>query len=434
MNIIWTILSCCIILFFMLNLKKGYYYVLPFIILAPPASRFLYYLSGSADYNALTLSISVINIIYFIFSAKLVYKNWTKLLFIDKTIFAYISYSFVMMGLGMISGDMKVALFAFLNTVIPMHFYFVPRFIKMNRKKFFSVLLVSLAGFLLWETYQAAYGFFPWEYEYSSMRGELVTETLEKNPFSYNASYPASMVFSILLVYQMLKESSIIKHRYLFMVIITIFFLVVLERTPLAAMIIAPLTVLVLWGSNKRKLSTRIMAIIIIVTFSQLFTLYLVPKLDTINKRQRRLSELANLQNSSNLQARINRWNKANVYFASPRIIIGYGLGFYAGDRSYASHRGLHNEFYNQTIEYGLIGLVLLLLIYYRTLKFMNEHNKNMVLPFFAGLLAFWIIALANSPFLNDSKYYHWLFIGMTVSIGITTSAPMLTSGKNEKN
>jgi len=199
--------------------------------------------------------------------------------------------------------------------------------------------------------------------------------------------------------------------------IIFLFFIVVLERTPLAAMIISSFVTIILWGSKKRKVSLRIFSIIGVVLISLLFTNIIVPKLDILNVREKRLAELGDIRNASNLQARINRWERASSYIWSPKILIGYGLGFYAGDLSYSAHRGMHNEIYNQLIEYGFIGLIILFLVYRRILKQVNSQNKNLLLPFLSGILTFWIIAQVNSPFLNNTKYYHWFLIGCITTI-----------------
>jgi hypothetical protein len=421
MNILWIIISSTIILFFLLNRQRGYYYVVPIITLIPPISRMLYYLSGSAQYNALTISIYAVNMLYLWFSLRLIYKNSQHLLRIDKTLLVYMVYSFAMMIVGSFSADTETAIFAFLNTVIPMHFYFIPRFLVLDRKKFFSIALLSISGFLIWEAYQGAFGFFPWEYAYSAMREEKVTEALGKNPFSYNASYPAAMFFSILLVSRLLRETKNMKWIIFHLIVITTFFIVTMERTPIFAMIVAPLLVLIIMGTNRWRLGSRFLAVIMLFTLAQTFNHYIVPNLDRYDKKQKRLSELADIGQSDNLQARINRWSRGAKYLSSPKIIFGYGLGFYAGDRSYSTHRGMHNEYYNQIIEYGVIGFILLFLIYYRSIQLINNKNKIALLPYYSGLIVFWIIAIVNSPFLNSSKYYHWLLLGMIVSHSLET-------------
>ncbi|RZB29740.1 MAG: hypothetical protein SRB1_02020 [Desulfobacteraceae bacterium Eth-SRB1] len=420
MSNIWIILSVSILLLFLSNVRKGFYYIIPFMILIIPASRFLYALTENADRNVLTGTITIINFIYFAYSLQLIYQNRSKLLAIDKAILAYILWSLFMMIVGFYSGRISVAFVAFLNTVLPMYFYFIPRFMKLDYKKMFSLILVCFSLLLLWETYQSAYGFFDWEYAYSAMRGEIVTSMLRKNPSGYEASFPAAMLFSVLIVLFFLKDNNTVKHKNIYIIIICLFFFVVLERTPFAAMITAPLVVIILWGSRKSKLGIRFLSAILIILIPLIFINVVIPKLDTLDKRQKRLSELANIQNAPNWEARINRWDRATKYLFSPQVITGYGLGFYAGDTSYSCHRGLHNELYNQLIEYGVIGVIILFLIYYRAILFINERNKSYLLPYFAGLLAFWIIAIVNSPFLNNTKYYHWLFIGMIVSISLS--------------
>ena len=412
MKDVWIVVSVVIFVFFVINPKKGYYYIFPLIILMPPISRFLYSIAGSGETNILNSSVYILNLLYFILSFGLVIKNWSKLRKLDRVILSYVIYSLFMMVIGFISSDTRVAFIAFLNTVIPLHFYFIPRFININLRKMISLILICMSIFMLWEAYQAAFGYFPWEYKYSEIRSEKVIESMGKSPFGYEASFPAAMLFSLVLVSTLLGSAKYYDIKKIHIITIILFFVVVLERTPLAAMVISSFATIFLWGSQNRKLGMRIFAVLAVVFISFFFTNIILPRLDTLNVREKRLSELSDIQNATNLQARINRWEKGITFITSPIVIVGYGLGFYAGDLSYSTHRGMHNELYNQIIEYGFIGLLLLIMVYFNIARAINSQNKNILLPFFAGILTFWIIAMVNSPFLNNSKYFHWFFVG----------------------
>jgi hypothetical protein len=235
---------------------------------------------------------------------------------------------------------------------------------------------------------------------------------LLRNISSYSLSYPVAMLLTYVGI-KLMRGKKLSLLEFTFSLTSLFLFALTLERTPMLAVALSIFLFLIISSIIKHNYLKLFITIAILVGSIYIFNTKIIYLLPSKEFKYTRLAELSNIEKANNMLAREERWGTAIDEIQSINAIWGYGLMYNTEHPTTPLHRGLHSELINQIIEFGFIGLFLLLgFLFFLFQKIFTTRYKIVMLGLYSPIFAFLIIGSVNSPFIIDSVYFFWLFCG----------------------
>lgn len=376
--------------------------------------------------NLITASLDILLLLLFVRTVIIVLnKNWHKEYKVeDRVLFFYILWLLIATYLGARRFGFMAMLPGLRITFLPIFIYYIFKFESVNYSRLWKCIFISFIFAVLYETYQLLFGFLPWQQQYLDrvLNGGINTiyfsaqitgvEGYYKNISGYNLTYPVSMLFTISLV-KIFEKTKFARKEILFSLVSFLFLIIVLERTPFFSIFLSGLIYYFIKNIKKTKIINILFLLFLAVSLYFMFTRFIVPRLPSYSFKYFRIIEMADPLNAVNMQSRIlTHWAAAFAKMKSITIIWGYGL-MYDPEFSIPVHQGLHSLYINQIIEFGVIGLALLLYFIYLIYKRSTEFGDKSKLILFSGIICFLIIGITNSPFAISSRYFFWMLAAL---------------------
>jgi O-antigen ligase len=122
---------------------------------------------------------------------------------------------------------------------------------------------------------------------------------------------------------------------------------------------------------------------------------------------------------------RLKVWRNGMQLFAE-KPVFGFGLRTFTGlmEKKFGIHRAAHNQYLNYLVQFGIIGTILFLLVYYkifqvmwRNQKFTSDFwEKGLFISYIAGFLGYIISMLSVN--MSDPRYIFWFYTAVFLRYG----------------
>jgi len=417
------ILVLAFLVMFIVDIRMLYYILFPSIIILPNIVRYLYSITGNINStNLLSASVDVILIMIYI---RIILKNILVEQYyinnrVDKWIIIYVAAIFLCTINSVFTMGIKASIHGTRLILLPTAIYFILSYEKIDVNLLLKTIIISFIIVNIYEIYQQIFGFFNWETLYLKIfkEGGIGTiyfqaresgvEGFYKNLNGYNLSFSISIITVYLTTKLINGKANIADKLMIFTSIILL--VLILERTPLFALILSLSIYFLLRGVRENK-KYIFLAIITIIVVEFILVKFQDQLLYSYSLKLRRLGEMSNPLQAGTMQGRIYfRWADYLKLINSPNIIFGYGFGFYP-NRIEKVYRGFHSLFFNQILELGLLGFISFFISIIYLYKMCDQNRIRYFIP----IITFIIIGIPNSPFAVHSKYYFWVFAGLLV-------------------
>lgn len=284
-------------------------------------------------------------------------------------------------------------------------------------------------------------GYYPWEKDWlsgvafnESSEGWLTIgeRGIEFRVFSLfygymDFTFTNALIFSLVLACNRVFRGGWGRIRTVYFILWSAILLLTLERMPIMMSLVSLAIVYYLRSSQNRKRLVVWIAATAVVILAALTAVgpYLI---DTGIPKFIRLAELANPLKASSISERAEYiWAPTlDIVRSHPAGIgIGHGSGSRAQDASIEKelHVKPHNELLQKTLETGIIGglifLLLLISVFHDARRLLSVKNSMACLfgrAMIAGAIGFWLCGLVNLPFSGSSGLAYWALAGVVLS------------------
>ncbi|HEX2896702.1 MAG TPA: hypothetical protein VHP63_01450, partial [candidate division Zixibacteria bacterium] len=140
-----------------------------------------------------------------------------------------------------------------------------------------------------------------------------------------------------------------------------------------------------------------------------------------------RLAELTNPLAAGSIEDRLNKnWGPTFGTIASNPLGVGIGFGSQTRAKSIAQRTSFyiepHNELLQKTLETGVIGgilyLLLLISVFRDSIRLgrFSSRIRRLGIGFAAATVGFWLCGMVNVPFSGSSGLLYWALAGMVLT------------------
>lgn len=310
---------------------------------------------------------------------------------------------------------------------------------KSHLRQFSSALIMFMIVANLYAIGQFFAGLYPWEIKWmsdivvsQSTSGWLTIglRGIEFRLFStfYNYmdfTFVNVIVFALALSYKNYAKPLWSKLRIIYIVSWSLVLILSLERMPLIMSMVILFVHIYLNSTNRKRKYLRITAII--TTLVLIFGLQLAKPVfvNTGADKLVRLAELANPLAASSIQDRVERkWQPTFEIITANLLGVGIGYGSQTKASAIAEDSGYliepHNEILQKTMETGLVGgtlfLLLLISIFSDSRALLKENKtKRFAVAMIGITISFWVCGMVNLPFSGASGLLYWTLAGITL-------------------
>ncbi len=216
-----------------------------------------------------------------------------------------------------------------------------------------------------------------------------------------------------------------------------------LERMPMLMSLVAAMTIYFLKSTPRRKRAvvwTSVVTVVLTVVLLNVATPYLI---NTGANKLIRLAEMANPLSASSIGDRAERkWTPTLATIKSNPL--GVGIGYGSSSRANASaastgyHVQPHNEVLQKTLETGIVGGIVYILLLASIFGGARRTNgksdiRQFAYAIMAGSLAFWICGLVNVPFSGANGLLYWMMAGAMLGLKQKTTVPSVRKSPKEE-
>jgi len=310
-----------------------------------------------------------------------------------------------------------------------------------DSKKFLKVLLVLGFASCVYGIGQYFAGLYPWEKDWvvdvafaESESGWLTVglRGVEFRLFSLFYNYMDFTFCNVLVFALAISFGTVLKgkwHRFRILYLISwgIVLILSLERTPMIMCALAVFTVYFLYSrKEKRKRiiwKTAVISVLFLISLS-----IAAPYLQQTGAQTLiRVAELSNPLAASSIEDRlIKNWGPTFETIAANPLGVGIGFGSQTRAKSIAERTSFyiepHNELLQKTLETGVIGGILYLLLLVSVFKdsiclgHFGGRIRRLGIGFAAATIGFWVCGVVNVPFSGSSGLLYWAIAGVVLA------------------
>lgn len=312
---------------------------------------------------------------------------------------------------------------------------------KFESKKILKFLLVLGIVSCVYGIGQYFLGLYPWEKDWILDIAFAETESgwltvglrgVEFRSFSifYNYmdfTFCNVLIFALAISFGTTLKGKWLKFRTLYLISWGIVLILSLERTPMMMSALAAFAVY-FFNSRKEKRKrifwkTAGIAAIFLGTLS-IAAPYLK---ETGAHTLIRLAEMTNPLAASSIEDRLNKnWGPTFETIASNPLGVGIGYGSQTRAKSIAERTSFyiepHNELLQKTLETGVIGgtlyLLLLISVFKNSIRLgrLGNRIRRLGIGFAAVSIGFWLCGMVNVPFSGSSGLLYWAIAGLVIA------------------
>ncbi len=205
-----------------------------------------------------------------------------------------------------------------------------------------------------------------------------------------------------------------------------------LERMPIAMIMIGLLTAFVVRGPIKHKRTFMLLVLMALLAGSALVALRVAQDrllaLASGNVFAQRLIEVATPFSATAVRAgRFHHWEHTlQLITQNP---LGYGLGSALQNRAteMTGIEGPHNYFLRMTLELGVVGITLIVVLFARIIRLamrqmlrMPQDMKLLLRALLGIMVAIIACCMFNNPLLDAVGYCFWFFVGLLPALSMS--------------